>query len=423
MIMFLVRHFNDIDHIVPIVYRMLKDDSEELRVFCMNASLDLENDFRLSFLKGQFGCRTKYIFQAYKPTLRHHLFSLLVCWLPRLKLPTGLGWLSRIFGKVSYKVYNSTWRDRLYDKAWARRLLQRYGVRTLVVDWGKVTRFAYEPISDAADELRVRKIGVPHGMTLMANDDSTTRTVTQQRPIDWGEQYGWLDEVIVQGHPMKEQYVRGGYPAKQISVLGSARFCQEWMVVYRSILPPQQLQQEDERLRIVYMDHDKLYRLDTDEIVNTFREISKATWATVIVKKSTRTRLSDGRLADLVPVDTVTSSVHLVRWADVVISTISSIMLEVLDQGKIFIYPTGFTENEMLFERYGACWAVSSKDELLAALRAIHDGTHVLPYSDANVKAFQNEVVYGGDPEADVLAKYVDHIAASQRQTTISVSG
>ena len=36
VIVFLVRHFNDIDHVVPIVYRMLKDSAARVELFCMD---------------------------------------------------------------------------------------------------------------------------------------------------------------------------------------------------------------------------------------------------------------------------------------------------------------------------------------------------------------------------------------------------
>ena len=119
MIVFLVRHFNDMDHMVPIIYRMRKDNAADLRVFCMNAYLDLRDDFRLEFLETRFGCKTRYIFQAHTPGIRHLLFSFLVCRFRYTRFPAGLRWMSRIAKKLAYLAYNATWRDRLYDKDWA----------------------------------------------------------------------------------------------------------------------------------------------------------------------------------------------------------------------------------------------------------------------------------------------------------------
>ncbi len=378
----------------------------------MDPFLDIRNDFRLDFLKERFGCRTKCIFQAYTPSFWHRLFSFIVCELPYWKLTAGLRLISKIAQRLARRAYCSSWREQLYDTGWAKRFLQEHHVVSLVIDWGKVHRFIYKSLSDAADELGVRKVGVPHGMNLMANDDWSTKFVVAQRLPDLREEYGWLDELVVQAHPIREKYIRGGFPPERLRILGSARFCREWMEVYRRILPHEPLPGSDGRLKIVYMDHDKSYRLNTQDIVNSFQAVAQMDFVKLVIKKSTRTPLSDESLRYCGEVDVNTSSVHLIRWADVVISTISSIVLEVLDQKKIFIFPTYFTDNEMLFEQYGACWAVSNKDELLSALRSIHQGSYQLPYSDSNVQAFQAEVVYGGNLEADVLSNYVDYIVA-----------
>ena len=119
MIVFLVRHFNDIDHMVPIIYRMRKDNAADLRAFCMDAHLEIRDDFWLNFFKNRFGCKTMYIFQAYTPSMRLWLFSFLVCQLRYVRFPVGLRWMSRIAKTLAYVAYNSTWRDRLYDKDWA----------------------------------------------------------------------------------------------------------------------------------------------------------------------------------------------------------------------------------------------------------------------------------------------------------------
>ena len=426
MIAFLVRHFNDIDHIVPIVYKMLEEKETPVKVFCMNPFLYFRDDFRLNFLKERFGCRTKYIYQAYTPTFIHHLFCFLVCWLPHRKLPARLEWISRIARLVALRLMGtktsgrviqpSAWCGRLFDASWAKRFLQRHQVSCLVIDLGDVARFIYQPLSEAAEKLGIPRIGVPHGIDIIANDDFHIKFVDQQRRAELGAKYCWLDKVIVQADAIKEKYVRNGLPAEKIAVLGSTRFCNEWMEIYHRILPPQPLPPSDGKLKVVYMDHDKAYRLNTEEIVKSLEAVTKMDFVKLVIKKSTRMPLSDDRLKDCGHVDSTTSSVYLIQWADVVLSTISSIVFEVYHQGKLFIYPKYFTENEMLFEQFEACWAVSNIGELLSAMRAIYDGSYEIPYTDDNVRAFQSEVVYGGNPGADVLAGYTEAILGHSRR-------
>ena len=60
MYLFFIREFNDIDHITPIVWQM-KRDNYAVAVYCLNPGYDLQNDYRLRFLK-QLGIQVSYIF-------------------------------------------------------------------------------------------------------------------------------------------------------------------------------------------------------------------------------------------------------------------------------------------------------------------------------------------------------------------------
>ena len=52
MYLFFVRHFNDIDHLAPVAWKMRKA-GHPVAVYCMNPRYDYRGDYRLSFLKGQ----------------------------------------------------------------------------------------------------------------------------------------------------------------------------------------------------------------------------------------------------------------------------------------------------------------------------------------------------------------------------------
>ena len=71
-ILFFVRRYNDVDQIVPIAYRMAKDRVGNIEVLCVNPTMDLENDFRLGFLKDQFQTPVKYVYEAYGRIPKYH---------------------------------------------------------------------------------------------------------------------------------------------------------------------------------------------------------------------------------------------------------------------------------------------------------------------------------------------------------------
>ena len=63
MYLFCVRHFNDVDHITPVVWRM-KHENYPVAVYCINPRYDIENDYRLKFLKEQ-GITVESIYDAF----------------------------------------------------------------------------------------------------------------------------------------------------------------------------------------------------------------------------------------------------------------------------------------------------------------------------------------------------------------------
>ena len=63
MYLFCVRHFNDVDHITPIVWKM-NQDNYAVAVYCINPRYDIENDYRLKFLKEQ-GVTVESIYDAF----------------------------------------------------------------------------------------------------------------------------------------------------------------------------------------------------------------------------------------------------------------------------------------------------------------------------------------------------------------------
>jgi hypothetical protein len=63
MYLFCVRHFNDVDHITPVVWRM-KQDNYPVAVYCINPRYDIEHDYRLNFLKKQ-GVTVESIYDAF----------------------------------------------------------------------------------------------------------------------------------------------------------------------------------------------------------------------------------------------------------------------------------------------------------------------------------------------------------------------
>ncbi len=138
--------------------------------------------------------------------------------------------------------------------------------------------------------------------------------------------------------------------------------------------------------------------------------IAKLDFVHFIYKPHTRRNAVHLQIPQSAEIATDINSVNLVKWADVVVGMHSSIMIEVLLQDKVYISPTHFRKRKMIYEDYEACWMVHSTEELIDALRSLHENPSVRSYSGQNVERFITDVVYNGQKDRDVLGTYKDFI-------------
>lgn len=420
MILFFVRRFNDIDHIVPIVYRLAKDGyKNNIAMLILNPDFDFADDFRLKFLKDEFGVEIDYVYRFYTPTLRHRFLSRFIC----SSGNKGTGLVDIFFKKIN-SLCKSIMKERYIDlilykfvfkrnfgDEWAYGMLKSKNVSLLVFDWQKIGRYVTSGLINAATRLNIVKIAVPHGVTLFANDDWSLALFHKKAPKEYGTAWEDFDKIIVQFEHYKQAVIRGGVPAEKLHVLGSARFCREWEDIYHKIIPRSNSNEKSSvpgRIKVVFMDHSYKYRINIDAVLDTIKRLLCLDFVDFVIKPSTGSHkaMTSDKLFKLASVDTTSSSVELIEQADVVMGTTSSILLETMIMGKIFLYPKYFHENRMLWEDSGACWIVESYDKLEAALQEIASNPGYKPYSDDSVKNFINEIVYGGVEDRDVLGDY-----------------
>jgi hypothetical protein len=74
--------------------------------------------------------------------------------------------------------------------------------------------------------------------------------------------------------------------------------------------------------------------------------------------------------------------------------------------GKPALYLKYLHDNTTLFEEIGACWTIHDEQELKLALSSLRDHRGNVPYSEADVGNYVNEVVFGGRSKMDVLSEY-----------------
>ena len=431
MYLFFIRDFNDIDHITPVVWKM-KQGNHAVAVYCINPEYDIQSDYRLNFLK-ELGVKVDFIYNAFDQLLgwRHRIihFLFLGCLYIRKVLDRGaprqFPSLSRIFSrrakKTAYWLYDLM-RSKYYDINSARKFLEQSQAKVLCFDWVRPRKYIVKSFLKAAGAMSIPTLALPHGVFLYTNDFVTTRSKKEGQ----FERYNDFDYVIVQNRLFKETISKSGVGGEKVFVLGSARYCKEWMAQNNEILPRKIKLPDDHsgKLKVVFMTTRPHYRIDVERMLETFNLLANIDGIEVKFKPHTRTGHEATMYANL-PLANVAdvSSVELCEWADVTLVIASSIIIETLIRRKPVLYLQYLHENTTEYEKMGACWVINSETELKKALLSLKDGKNNLPYTDKNINSWLTEIIYGGRRERDVLGDYEKFIVDCAVETRMQASG
>jgi len=296
-----------------------------------------------------------------------------------------------------------------YQRNWAHYVLDQSEAQALCFDHIIPRRYVVNVLLRAAKEKSIPTIALPHGVYLYTNEFNKAKFSSRQRFYKFNR----FDYVVVQNHLRKHVLVRSGIASEKIFVLGSGRFCGEWIAQNKKILPRiiESTGRDPERLRVVFMPSKPRCRLDVQRMHNTIDLLASLREIEAVVKPHTRIG-REAHLFDNMQLPNVSHVLtsELCEWADVVLIIGSSVITEALMQGKPVLYLKYLHANTMLFEESGACWTIHNEAELEQALQSLRKKSTDLPYGDDNVNRFLSEVVYGGQNNRDVLKDYVQFI-------------
>jgi hypothetical protein len=404
----------------------MKQDNRPVAVYCINPKYDIRNDYRLTFLNAQ-GIMVESIYDAFSQNLNklHHVMRIIYLWFfakgkkidshhkeKRWRLLLSrqgqIDLIRHHLRKLGHKFYKLT-RKMFYKKNWARYVLEHSGARVLCFDHIIQNHYVVAVLLRAAKEMSVPTIALPHGVYLYTNESAKPKSTAKQR----FSKFDHFDYVVVQNHLRKDLLVRSGIDEEKIVVLGSARFCEEWIEQNLKILPRliNSNAQTTEKLKIVFLPSKPQCRIDMERMLNTFDLLYGLSEIELMIKPHTRTGINP-YLFDKLPVTNASDvlTAELCEWADVMLVIGTSVMTEALMNGKPVLYLKYLHTNTMLFEECGACWIIQSESELENAIQSLQVNGMKVPYTEDNVNRYLSEVVYGGRAKRDVQRDYVEFI-------------
>lgn len=403
----------------PVVWKM-KKENYPVAVYSINPRYDIENDYRLHFLKSQ-GVTVDYLHSAFDQdrgwmhglltSLMHASYvvekrrgssqAVTAGILTRL-IASCFGFLGMLFYKITRSLY--------YRSKWACAICRRTGARAICFDHILPKRYVVHSFLKASRQMSIPTLSLPHGVLLYTNENTKPKSTDKRRL----KKFSHFDYIMVPNQLRKDLLVHTGVAGEKISVLGSARYCKEWLEQNKRILPRSigANQSISGKLKVVFMQSKPQCRIDVQRMSATFDILADLPDIQAMIKPHTRSAISNTPAFD--PVHLVDAShiltAELCEWADVLLVVGSSVITEALMKGKPALYLKYLHKNTTLFEDLGACWVISDEPELKRALAALQKNRRDIPYKKENVAEYLRNVVYGGDSNRDVLGAYQQFI-------------
>jgi hypothetical protein len=431
MYLFFVRHFNDIDHITPIAWKLKKDDYP-VAVYCMNPMYEIHSDYRLQFLRSQ-GVAVKSLYETHDRQgdviyrILHAVFQKCAEFQadPGNERRGQSGMPAKLMIQLAGRLRSMTFkllRRWYYDASWAQDFLKLTGAQVLCFDHIMPKHYVVDALLKASCRLSLPSLALPHGVHLYTNDATKAKANDERRIAKFNR----FDYVIVTNELRRSLLVRAGVEADKIIMLGSARYCSEWLELNNNILPGvfNGVATKTGQLKVVLMPSKPQCKMDVDRLYNTCRILAGLEGVEAMIKPHTRTH-SRKYGFDKNPLPDVSNvlTAELCEWADVILNVGSSVITEALMRDKPALYLKYLHTNITRFEEIGACWTIHDETELKRAMSTLQADKNYMPYSQENVAAFLSEIVYGGNPNRDVLAAYAQFIVdcANPKQTDAAV--
>ena len=334
---FFLRHNNDIDHIVPVLYKWLSTENIPTDVIITTTKNHLD-DYRINYLRQFKNVNIYYIDDLFKKFSKPHFFiyfyarystqmDKIIKKHPRLKKLAD-----KTINKIADRVFGDT----------------KQGIA--VFDW--TYTYFVEKLTKIAEERKFVSISLPHGdapyVNRMISNDAMNYSY-----LDINKFANMFDYTVVPNQLCFGRYEK--YIEKnRIKILGSPRYSDEWMDILLKMIEPYEAAESKDKLKIVLFLRNMGFPIFWEEVVRSIKFILQFPNVYLIVQhhpRNTRAKKLTERLIELYPEleDEIgknvqfnykgVNSVSLLKWSDLVIDVGTSITWDAVKQKKPVLMP------------------------------------------------------------------------------------
>ena len=412
-VLLFLKHYNDIDHVVPVVHEGVTTGAFDAEVVVTTDESYLD-DYRLKHVAGLDGATVGHI-EAYG--------------LPAVT-PPGLGPLADALRRVGKRLPTGIPREVWRRTRWSNRheetpelggvgsFVEEFangGERVvLALDWLTAktmpVRLGFaERVSEAARAHDVPLVALPHGDAPYENRLFKRDSLEFDDALDQYRTGRLFDAVAVPNRLCAKRY-EPHLPSSRIRILGSPRYNERWLRTLPDLLPEQSLP-EDGDLNLVFFLRDRSYAIHWSELERTIRLVADVPGTELVVKRHTRHVGAGVDDVDRPNVTFVGNEVHspvLLDWADAALDVGTSVVFESVVRETPVLELEYLHPNRSTVASYVGATAMHTRDDLYHAVRRLADDTGGF-YDPTERDSFVRNVAEPAGP--DVLGNYVEFLS------------
>src|SRR5687768_8702289 len=408
--LFFLRHYNDIDHITPVISKWI--DSGHTCDIVLIGNSRFRDDYRIKFLQGLNGVRMAYIADVLPPIEFIRWFFQTLILIRSLRRP----FIGPIMNALA-SFYDARRREAVW-RSTAKRLLTRSfaenegGVvvfdwiernSSICVEWVKV-------VLSTARAMGLGTVSLPHGDSPHASQLIRRRELRLEPDTTFANA-GIFEKVVVPNELCSVRF-RPFMDNQKLAVLGSPRYCDEWLTKLAELMPASPLKRSDSKLKVVMFLRKSNFSTFWEEVGEVVRVVAGFPGVELVIKPHTRggwqqsltkdvslRRLSNVRVAGNI------HSIHLMNWADVIIDLATSVVFEAVKARKPVLAADYLHAGRSALAEYFPEAELRCRDDVYRHMeRFLSQGCDSF-YIEEHHRRFLKEMIDAGDP--DVLSRYV----------------
>lgn len=410
--LFFLRHYNDIDHVTPVVYKWIQSGHQCDVVLI--GSTKFRNDFRVQYLSQLPGVRVAHIREllAWMDYIKWRLQMLLLTRnVRRIKIIGGL--VTKIAERFDEKEREPLWRHT------AEFLLSRsfgdYNQGVVAFDWIERNSVIcvewVEVVVAMAKNRGLGTVSLPHGDSPHASQ-LIRRGERFKEPDVTFSAATIFDRVVVPNELCAIRF-RPFMSENQLAVLGSPRYCEEWLKILAGLMPPSPLVRSDSRLKIVMFLRKANFTTFWEEVGEVVHMIAQFPGVEMIIKPHTRSGwkqslTKDSSIRQLPNVRVAgddAHSVHLMNWSDVIIDLATSVVFEAVRARKPVLAADYLIAARSAVAYYMPETELKCRDDVYEHIKNFLEYGCDSFYVEEHRQRFLREML--DFPDANVLPRYV----------------